>query len=190
MLKEIKKESDVITNADLFNEIISKVKESGKWPDDLVDYALPSNYDETGLYDYAFDPHFVLKAGGSEGYYLDLAIHGEFSLTESVNTLSLGTIKTLNESEEGVRGMAALYAECLIAYNAIMNENLDSFTRKGCDLHFLDKEGKRLEFGYSGMKDRESALERFQKFHEKDPEKYCEAVIRNNLTREEKIYHV
>lgn len=40
------------------------------------------------------------------------------------------------------------------------------------------------------MKDRESALERFQKFHEKDPEKYCEAVIRNNLTREEKIYHV
>ena len=190
MLKEIKKAADVITNVDLFNEIISKVKESGKWPDDLVDYASPSNYDKTGLYDYAFDPHFVLKAGGSEGYYLDLAIHGEFSLTESVNTLSLGTIKTLNESEEGIRGMATLYAECLIAYSAIMDENLDSFTRKGCDLHFLDKEGKRLGFGYSGMKDRESALERFQKFHEKDPEKYCEAVIRNNLTREEKIYHV
>lgn len=189
MLKEIKKESDLITNADLFNEIISKVKESRKWPDDLVDYALPS-YDETGLYDYAFDPHFVLKAGGSEGYYLDLAIHGEFSLTESVNTLSLGTIKTLDESEDGVRKMADLYGECLIAYTSIMNDNLDAFTRKGYDLHFLDKEGKRLGFGYSGMKDRESALERFQKFHEKDPEKYCEAVIRNNLTREEKIYHV
>lgn len=189
MLKEIKKESDVITNVDLFNEIILKVKESGKWPDDLIDYSLASTYDKTVLYDYAFDPCFVLKAGGSEGYYLDLAIHGRFTLTDTVNTLNLGTIKTLYETEEGIRRMAALYAECLIAYNAIMNENLDSFTRKGCDLHFLDKEGKRLGFGYSGMKDWESALERFQKFHEKDPEKYCEAVIRNNLTREEKIYH-
>lgn len=45
MLKEIKNERDVITNVDLFNEIISKVKESGKWPDDLIDYDLPCRYD-------------------------------------------------------------------------------------------------------------------------------------------------
>ena len=37
MLKEIKKESDVITNQDLFHEIIEKVKESEKWPSNLVD---------------------------------------------------------------------------------------------------------------------------------------------------------
>lgn len=190
MLKEIKKESDIITNVDLFNEIISKVKESDKWPDNLIDYALPCNYDKTGLYNYTFDPYFILKPGSNEGYYLDLAIYGNFSLTNSVNTLSLGTIKTLDDSEEGVRNMAALYGECLIAYNAIMNENLDAFTRKGYDLHFLDKEGTLLGFGYSGLKDLESALERFQKFNEKDTEKYCEAVIRNNLTREEKIYHI
>lgn len=188
MLKEIKKESDVITNADLFNEIISKVKESGKWPDDLVDYALPSNYDKTGLYNYAFDPQFVLKPGSNEGYYLDLAIYGNFSLTDSVNSLSLGTIKTLDESEDGVRKMADLYGECLIAYTSIMNDNLDAFTRKGYDLHFLDKEGKRLGFGYSGLKDLESALEEFQRFHDINPETYCEAVIRNNLTRKEKLY--
>lgn len=30
MLKEIKKEKDVITNQDLFNEIIKKIKKSGK----------------------------------------------------------------------------------------------------------------------------------------------------------------
>ena len=48
MLKEIKNERDVITNVDLFNEIISKVKESGKWPDDLIDYDLPCRYDEKG----------------------------------------------------------------------------------------------------------------------------------------------
>ena len=38
MLKEIKKESDVITNQDLFNEIIKKVKKSDKWPSSIIDY--------------------------------------------------------------------------------------------------------------------------------------------------------
>lgn len=188
MLKEIKRETDVITNVDLFNEIISKVKDTGKWPDHLIDYALPCNYDKTGLYDYAFDSHFVLKAGGNEGYYLDLAIYGNFSLTDSVGNLNLGRIKTLDESEEGVRNMAALYAECLIAYDTIMRENLDSFTRKGYDLYFQDKEGKRLGFCY-GVKDRETALKKFHEFHEKDPETYHKAVIRNNLTREEELYY-
>ena len=45
MLKEIKKESDVITNQDLFHEIIEKVKESEKWPSNLVDYEQADNYD-------------------------------------------------------------------------------------------------------------------------------------------------
>ena len=177
MLKEIKNERDVITNVDLFNEIILKVKESGKWPDD-----------KTGLYDYVFEPCFVLKAGGSEGYYLDLAIHGRFTLTDAVNTLNLGTIKTLYETEEDIRRMAALYAECLIAYEKIMSENLDSFTRNGCDLHFMDENGNLSNWGYSGIKDKETALEQFHKYHEKDPVKFAKAVIRNNMTREEKIY--
>ena len=32
MLKEIKREKDVITNVDFFNEIILKIKETKKWP--------------------------------------------------------------------------------------------------------------------------------------------------------------
>ena len=188
MLKEIKNEHDVITNVDLFNEIILKVKESGKWPDDLIDYSLASTYDKTGLYNYAFEPCFVLKAGGSEGYYLDLAIHGRFTLTDAVNTLNLGTIKTLYETEEDIRRMAALYAECLIAYEKIMSENLDSFTRNGCDLHFMDENGNLSNWGYSGIKEKETALEQFHKYHEMEPVKCAKAVIRNNMTREEKIY--
>ena len=39
MLKEIKKEKDVITNQDLFNEIIKKIKESGKWP-----FSMPKSF--------------------------------------------------------------------------------------------------------------------------------------------------
>lgn len=188
MLKKIKNERDVITNVDLFNEIILKVKESGKWPEDLIDYNLPCRYDEKGLYSYEFDPCFVLKSGGSEGYYLDLAIHGNFTLTESIGTLYLGTIKTLDETEDGIRRMSALYAECLISYEKIVRENIDLLTRKGYDLRFMDKEGNLSDWGYSEMNDRETALEQFRKYQETDSVKFAKAVIRNNMTREEKIY--
>lgn len=44
MLKEIKKEKNVITNQDLFNEIIKKVKKSDKWPSSIIDYELEERY--------------------------------------------------------------------------------------------------------------------------------------------------
>lgn len=190
MFKEIKSEKDAITNVDLFNEIVAKVRESGNWPDSLIDYALPCSYEMINLYNYMFDPCFILKPGGSEGYYLDLGIYGDYSLSESVNTLSLGTIKTLNESKEGVHQMAVLCGECLIAYESILRDrkNLDAITRKGFDMHFVDFEGKISNWGYSGMEDIESALKRFYKCREKDPEKYARAIIRDNMTRKEKTY--
>ena len=179
MLKKIKRETDIITNVDLFNEIVLRVKESESWPDKLIEYASANNHDKVGLYNYEFDPHFVLKPGGSEGYYLDLGIYGNYTLTDSVNILNLGTIKTLEETEE-----------CLIAYEAILRDrkNLDAITRKGFDLHFMDSEGKISNWGYSGIKDRESALQRFHEYHEMDPDKYARAIIRDNMTRKEKTY--
>lgn len=186
MFKEIKKETDAITNQELFDEIVAAVKESGAWTD-IIDYALPA-MTETGLYNYEFDPCFILKAGGSEGYYLDLAIKGNYSLTEKYDIASLGTIKTLDTSRKGVMKMAVLYGECLLAYEKIVNDNLDAFTRKGFDLHFIDPSGKTMNFGFSGFKTLEKALEKFQEYKIKWPEKYAKAIIRNNLTREEKIY--
>ena len=105
MFKKIKKETDVITNTDLFDEIVFDVKKSGAWPDN-IDYAL-SSWDRIGLYNYEFDPCFILKAGGSEGYYLDLAIKGNYSLTEKDDIASIGTIKTLDTSREGDMKMSA-----------------------------------------------------------------------------------
>ena len=100
MLKEIKRETDIITNADLFNEIVLKIKESGNWPETLIEYVSANDYDKVGLYNYEFEPHFVLKPGGSEGHYLDLGIYGNYTLSDSVNILNLGTIKTLEETED------------------------------------------------------------------------------------------
>ena len=75
-------------------------------------------------------------------------------------------------------------------YEAILRDrkNLDAITRKGFDLHFMDSEGKISNWGYSGIKDRESALQRFHEYHEMDPDKYARAIIRDNMTRKEKTY--
>ena len=181
MLKEIKSRRDVITNKDLFGEIINTVKSSGKWPEEIIDYATPS-YDDTELYNYQFDPMFILSEG-CEGHYLDLNINGSYGLYEKNGVVRLGSIKTLEEGNEAIRQMAALYGECLIAYKKIVNENLDALTRIGYDLHFLDKEGNQLGVGFSGVPAMETALNKFHELHEKDPEKYYTAVIRDNLTR-------
>lgn len=69
MLKEIKKESDVITNQDLFHEIIEKVKSLKNGLSNLVDYEQADNY-EAGLYDYEFRPIFTLQPGSSRGIIL------------------------------------------------------------------------------------------------------------------------
>ena len=190
MLKEIKRETDIITNVDLFNEIVLKVKESGNWPETLIEYVSANDYDKVGLYNYEFEPHFVLKPGGSEGHYLDLGIYGNYTLSDSVNILNLGTIKTLDETEDGIRQMTTLYAECLIAYKSIMNDssNLDALTRKGFDLRFIDTDGNISNWGYSGRKNQEDALKELHKLHELDPDKYARAIIRDNMTRKEKTY--
>ena len=52
----------------------------------------------------------------------------------------------------------------------------------------MDTDGNISNWGYSGMKNQEDALKELHKLHELDPDKYAKAVIRNNLTREEKIY--
>ena len=184
MFKEIRSEKDIITSADLFKEIIEAVKNAGKWPD-IIDYALP--YDEVYLYDYEFDPIFILKPGGSEGYYLDLGIRGCYSQTEKVDLLGIGTIKTLCEDPEGVRKMAALYGECLIAYEKIVSDNLDLLNRKGFDLYFVNAKGENIG-GYSGYTTEAEALEKFRKHKEQDPVRYTKAIIRNNLTRKEQSY--
>ena len=170
MLKEIKKESDVITNQDLFHEIIEKVKESEKWPSNLVDYEQADNY-EAGLYDYEFRPVFTLQPGSNEGYYLNLYIRGYYSLTDKFDLVSLGTIKTLFTDKESIRQMAVLYGECLLAYEEIMSTELDKFTRKGYDLFLVDKKEKMHPY-LSRLSSKEKAVERYKLYNEKNSEQY------------------
>lgn len=48
--------------------------------------------------------------------------------------------------------MAALYGECLIAYEEIMNNELDKFTRKGYDLFLVDEERRNTSLSLWAFK--------------------------------------
>ena len=186
MLKEIKSAEDVITTVDLFNEIISVVKESGEWPESFVVYTLPLS--NCGLYNYEFDPIFYLEQSANVGINFNLYIKGRYSLNTKNDMLHLGVITAMERGAGAIRKMSALSAECLIAYEKIKNDNIDAFNRIGCSLNFLDSEGKHTRGGYVTLKDEEEALEVFRRLNRNDPKMYQEAVIRNNLTRKEKIY--
>lgn len=186
MLKEIKGADDVITTADLFSEIISVVKESGEWPESFINYALPIGH--TGLYNYEFIPVFYIERGINEHIYFELCIKGKYGLNTKNGMLRFGVIETSYEGSGAIRKMSALSAECLIAYEKIMDNNIDAFNRIGCSLHFLDSEGKHTREGYVTLKNEEDALEVFRRLNKYDSDMYHKAIIRNNLTREEQIY--
>lgn len=171
--------SKFVTTTDLFDEIISEVKKAGKWPD-FIEYALPDREVVT-LYDYHFDPVFCLSSGTVEGYYIDLAIRGNYSLTDAFSIAHLGTIKTLEEGAEAIRKMAVLYGECLIAYHAVVERNLDRLTRKGFDIYFVT--GNEIGYGLCGFSSIEEATNRAkQEISRNKKIKY--AAIRDNLRKE------
>lgn len=48
--------------------------------------------------------------------------------------------------------MATLYGECLVSFQKIMHDNMDSFTRKGFDLKFYNTK-KEYSGGFSGLRE-------------------------------------
>lgn len=51
--------------------------------------------------------------------------------------------------------MATLYGECLVSFQKIMHDNMDSFTRKGFDLKFYNTK-KEYSGGFSGLEQKAS----------------------------------
>lgn len=82
--------------------------------------------------------------------------------------------------------MATLYGECLVSFQKIMHDNMDSFTRKGFDLKFYNTK-KEYSGGFSGLESSDIARQRFQEYHSKSPEELNYGIIRDNMSRREKI---
>lgn len=168
------------TTENLFNEIMDRVKQLDAWKYASVDYAhavSPKN-----IWTCAFDPNFILRPGSNEGYYLDLGVYGRIKEDDEDGMIPLGTIKTLNEGADSIRKMAAVYSECLIVYQEVINLNSDAMTRYGFDL-ILYKDGKALPWRYTEVRSIEKAMHLLEKTQ------YNSAMLRDNLTRKEKMIY-
>lgn len=168
-----------MTTEELFNRICGILKEKGKMPD-ILDYGLPTS-NPVPIRTYQFDLRNKLAYGGSEGIYLDLWI--EYFANKEKQRKKLGTFKTLDESSEAMHIMAGLLADFTIEEYAYVNANIDDFTWEGADVHALDGDGKRCNWGYT-CNTMEAALDKKDELLKK----YPQIVVRNNETREEKIY--
>lgn len=151
-----------MTTEELFDKICAILKEKGKLPE-ILDYGLGA-YHPVPIRTYEFDLKSNLAYGGSEGIYLDLWI--EYFADDEKRTSSIGTFKTLDESNEAMHIMAGLLADFIIEEYAYVNANLDDFTwgarhpvdvgsaptgveRRGTDVYLFDNAGKRISWGYS-----------------------------------------
>lgn len=168
-----------MTTEELFNKIRDILKEKGKLPD-ILDYGLAA-HNPVQIRTYEFDLKSNLTYGGNEGIYLSLWI--EYFVNNERRINSVGTFKTLDESNEAMHIMAALLADFIIEEYAYVNANLDDFTWEGADVHSYDANGKLIGCGWS-CGSMESALKKKDELLKK----YSQVVVRDNATRKEKIF--
>lgn len=169
-----------ITTEEYFNKICSILKEKALMPD-ILDYALATN-NPIPMTTYEFDLKSSLAYGGSEGIYLDLWIEYHCG-TERIQK-SLGTFKTLREDREAMQIMGRLLADFIVEEHTYVNANLDNFTWEGADVHAVDDNGKKIDWGYSC-----GSMERALIKKDELLKKYPSVIVRDNATRKEKIYH-
>lgn len=110
------------TNKALFKKIVEKLKESGAMPD-ILDYSLSARKEQE-LTTYEVDCIGTLERGGSEGIYVDVYLEG-------VETITLGTFKTLGEDREAWTIMGRLMADFQWECNRFIDEHIDEFDVKG-----------------------------------------------------------
>ena len=75
-----------------------------------------------------------------------------------------------------------VYAECLIAYREVINLNSDAMTRYGFNLTPY-KDGAALPWRYTEVRSEEKAMQLLKS------SQYNNALLRDNLTRKEKMIH-
>jgi len=168
-----------MTTEELFNRINGILKEKGKLPD-ILDYGL-ATHNPVPITNYEYGFRNKLDYGGNEGIYLDLWIEYTADGKKCVN--GLGTFKTLRTDDEAMYIMAVLLADFVIEEYAYVNANLDDFTWEGVDVHVIEETGEKSKWGYfcGTMK---AALKRKDELLMK----YNKVIVRDNVTRKEKIY--
>ena len=169
-----------MTTAELFDKICDILKTEDKIPD-IIDYSLAADYRAEPITTYEFSLKTDLQYGGSEGIYLTFAI--EYYKDKKLCHNELGTFKTLYTDDESMHIMSDLLADFIILGNRYVNEHLDEFTWEGADVYAINDSGEKFGWGYS-CRSMESALKKRDELLNK----YTKVCVRDNATREVKIY--
>lgn len=168
-----------MTTEELFEKINSILKEKGKLLD-ILDYGLATS-NPIPIRTYEFDLRNSLNYGGNEGIYLVLWI--EYLEGNEKRRAAIGTYKTLYEDDNAMHIMASLLADFMLEEHSYVNKNLDDFTWEGADVHALEENGERMNWGYTcgtmeaALKKKDELLKHHQ-----------QVVVRDNAIRKEKIY--
>lgn len=113
-----------LTTKDLFNEVISRITLP-----EHTDYALAD--EAIDIYDTDFSVYGKVDYGGSEGIYLDFMIAGCFGPDNEHLVKDLGTIKTLNDSDEAYRDFCNLIADFVFGVREYRKKHQNELVRKG-----------------------------------------------------------
>lgn len=122
---------EVVKVNGLGDAVIERMKEKGLLPE-ILDYAIASSAGyQYEVCDLDFEVKCDVNYGGSEGIYLDTCLEGVFGHGDENITAPFITFKTLEESDEALRTMCNLQADCMIATREYLKEHADEFKRKG-----------------------------------------------------------
>ena len=169
------------TTDQIFTKIVDILKEKGFYPEDILDYGNACSWKAVPIITEAWSPVFKLDYGGSEGIYLDVSLEGNITDPSKEEIVSIGTFKTLLESDEAMLKMAELQAHFIIEMYKFVNANLDDFTWYGGDVRII-ADGKLT--GYLSCGSLDKAFENAVKYNKEHLSEGKTAIVRNNITRE------
>lgn len=181
----------IYTTAELFRITMRQLKEEGKVPEELLEYAIPAS-DEKPMKNYEFDVLGTVSYGANEGIYLSLFYSGDIG-EKSIkignpdrSTGKIGTIKTLSRSDDAFLKMATLMANFQIAASRFVENHLDDFNRTGFDVDYY-KEGEtesHYGFTYKGLSSMaEASKKALQTLCQTSGHPYVRAIVTDNESR-------
>ena len=116
------------TNAELFDIICKRLEEKNLIPD-ILDYYRENFLEVKEFNYYGFNVVGSLTFGSNEGMYLGMYAEGYISNKKDIETVSLGTFKTLGADHETCITMGNLMSEFIWESHEFIADNLDEFDR-------------------------------------------------------------
>ena len=175
------KKKTLYTAESFFNVIMNELKSTGKVPD-ILEYAIPTR-EEIEFRNYEFDVLGYVHYGACEGIYINLFFKGDIGSCISDRTGTIGTIKTLDTSEEAFHKMARFMADFQLLAMHFIEAHIDDFNWTGYDINYYKEGQTKSRYGYTlhGIKTMKEAITQAKKRFPTGGE-YIYADVTDNTT--------